>query len=108
MDKMIEYVSEEDTCRSAYLLEYFGQTESADCGTCDICRAKSSGIRKNSSASALASEIKTYINDDLAGEYRINDILSRFAVSGSLSNDECISILRKLIDSSEVPAPIII
>jgi ATP-dependent DNA helicase RecQ len=108
MDKMIEYVSEEDTCRSAYLLEYFGQTESADCGTCDVCRAKSSGVRKNSSASALASEIKTYINDDLAGEYKINDILSRFAVSGSLSTEECISILRKLIDSSEVPAPIII
>ena len=108
MDKMIEYVSEEDTCRSAYLLEYFGQTKSADCGTCDVCRAKSSVIRKTSSASALASEIKTYINDDLAGEYKINDILSRFAVSGSLSTEECISILRKLIDSSEVPAPIII
>ena len=89
-----------------YLLEYFGQTESTDCGTCDVCRAKSSVIRKTSSA--LASEVKTYINDDLAGEYKINDILSRFAVSGSLSTEECISILRKLIDSSEVPAPIII
>ena len=39
MQKMIDYVSEEDTCRSSYLLEYFGQKESSDCGTCDICRA---------------------------------------------------------------------
>ncbi len=40
MQKMLDYVQEEDTCRSAYLLEYFGQSESADCGTCDVCRAK--------------------------------------------------------------------
>ncbi len=38
MQKMIDYVSEEDVCRSSYLLEYFGQTDSEDCGTCDICR----------------------------------------------------------------------
>lgn len=40
MQKMIDYVNQEDVCRSSYLLEYFGQTESADCQTCDICRNK--------------------------------------------------------------------
>ncbi|MBR5300096.1 MAG: RecQ family ATP-dependent DNA helicase [Bacteroidales bacterium] len=40
MQKMIDYISEEDTCRSSYLLEYFGQNESEDCSTCDICRSK--------------------------------------------------------------------
>ncbi len=45
MRKMIDYISEEDRCRSAYLLEYFGQTESADCGTCDICRGDSRASR---------------------------------------------------------------
>ena len=38
IQKMIDYIQEEDVCRSSYLLEYFGQTESKDCGTCDICR----------------------------------------------------------------------
>ena len=108
MDKMIDYVSQTDVCRSAYLLEYFGQKESSECGTCDVCRAKSSGISKHSSASALASEIRTYINDNLKGEYKIDDIMSRFAVPGRFSTEECISLLRQLIDSSEVPAPIII
>ena len=41
IQKMIDYIQEEDTCRSTYLLEYFGQTESEDCLTCDVCRAKS-------------------------------------------------------------------
>lgn len=38
MQKMMDYVNEEDVCRSSYLLEYFGQKETEDCGTCDICR----------------------------------------------------------------------
>ena len=38
MQKMVDYVSQEDVCRSSYLLEYFGQTETTDCRTCDICR----------------------------------------------------------------------
>jgi len=37
-DEMIAYVQETDTCRSRFLLAYFGQTDSHDCGTCDICR----------------------------------------------------------------------
>ena len=36
---MVDYVSEQDTCRSRYLLAYFGQSDSKDCGTCDICRS---------------------------------------------------------------------
>ena len=35
---MIDYVSEENQCRSRFLLAYFGQAESEDCGKCDICR----------------------------------------------------------------------
>ena len=42
MQKMIDYVQEEDICRSSYLLEYFGQAESKACGTCDICRSEDS------------------------------------------------------------------
>ena len=96
MQKMIDYVLQEDTCRSAYLLEYFGQSESADCGTCDICRAS------KSAKPSLEKEMTAYINDELSGNYTIDDILSRFAAPGRFSPDECISTLRKLIDSGTV------
>ena len=43
MQKMMDYVQEEEICRSSYLLEYFGQTENKDCGICDICRSHKSG-----------------------------------------------------------------
>ena len=96
MQKMIDYVSQEDTCRSAYLLEYFGQSESADCSTCDICRAA------KSAKPSLEKEMAAYINDELSGNYTIDDILSRFAAPGRFSPDDCISTLRKLIDSGTV------
>ena len=96
MQKMIDYVSQEDTCRSAYLLEYFGQSESADCGTCDICRAA------RSAKPSLEKEMAAYINGELGGNYTIDDILSRFAAPGHYSPDDCISTLRKLIDSGTV------
>lgn len=38
MQKMIDYVGQDEACRSSYLLEYFGQTETTDCKTCDVCR----------------------------------------------------------------------
>lgn len=42
---MTEYVTETGECRSRFLLRYFGQTESADCGGCDVCRMRKSGER---------------------------------------------------------------
>ena len=39
-EAMIDYVSRDDVCRSRYLLEYFGQSDTSDCGCCDVCRRK--------------------------------------------------------------------
>ena len=100
MDKMIDYVSQTEVCRSAYLLEYFGQSESTDCGTCDVCRSKSA---KPARQADLSSEMKAFINDEMAGKYTLEDILSRFSAPGRYSTDECIMTLRRLIDQSEVP-----
>ena len=38
IETMIEYVTEEDECRSRFLLRYFGQDDAPACGTCDVCR----------------------------------------------------------------------
>ncbi len=39
-EAMVEYVKEDGECRQHYLLRYFGQEESGDCGSCDVCRAR--------------------------------------------------------------------
>ena len=44
---MAAYASDTETCRSRQLLRYFGQEESADCGSCDVCRARGCAERSD-------------------------------------------------------------
>ena len=103
MQKMIDYISEDDVCRSSYLLEYFGQSESDDCGTCDVCRASKA---KSAKPSDLADEILRYVNGEMAGNYTLEDIVRRFGNPGSeSSSQDCIPVLRRLIDLGAIPPP---
>lgn len=38
--RVLDYMDEAQFCRSRMLLAYFGETDSKDCGCCDICLAK--------------------------------------------------------------------
>lgn len=102
MQKMIDYISEETVCRSRYLLEYFGQTESEDCGTCDVCRAKPKAAKSEDPAALISS----FINDEMSGIYAIDDVLRRFSSPGQLAPEDCVAILRRLIDEGKVPSPL--
>lgn len=95
MQKMLDYINEDDVCRSAYLLEYFGQTESADCGTCDVCRA----------SAAMERELVSYINDEMQGTYTFDEAVRRFGSPTSSVSDSYITVLRRLIDEGTVPPP---
>ena len=101
MQKMIDYVSEEDTCRSAYLLEYFGQADSADCGTCDICRSHSAKVVDGQDS--LSDALVRFIDEDMAGEYTLDDIKNRFSSPECCSPSEVFELLRDLIDRGIVP-----
>ena len=102
MQKMIDYISEETVCRSRYLLEYFGQTESEDCGTCDVCRAKPKAARSEDPAALISS----FINGEMSGIYAMDDVLRRFSSPGQLAPEDCVAILRRLIDEGKVPSPL--
>ena len=96
-EKMISYIREEDTCRSRYLLGYFGQDDSADCGCCDICRAAASRPAKTRES------LSSYILEEKGGDYTLNDISVRFGSPASESGSDYIEQLRDLIDKGEVP-----
>ena len=107
MQKMIDYISEEDTCRSSFLLEYFGQTESRDCGTCDICRntRKTPVETKVTESEDTAACMTEFVNNELSGRYTLSDIATRFGRPGSASALTWKEILRRLIDLGNVPPP---
>jgi superfamily II DNA helicase RecQ len=115
MQKMIDYVSQEDTCRSSYLLEYFGQTDSADCGTCDVCRrdgkqapVTASGIQSANLDAGLAdleSKLIAYVNIEKSGIYTLDDIKTHFLSANLCSSDSLLALLRDLIDRGVVTSP---
>lgn len=104
IQKMIDYISEEDVCRSSYLLEYFGQKESADCGTCDICRST-----KRNAAGRVdpTADLVSFINDEKSGCYTIEEITRHFASPEYGESCALVKILRALIDEGTVPPPMI-
>ena len=40
MKAMLRYIENTSECRSRFLLQYFGEAQSADCGKCDVCESK--------------------------------------------------------------------
>ncbi len=105
MQKMIDYVGEEDVCRSSYLLEYFGQSGSPDCGTCDICRAGKAASAKSSSAD-VETEIVDFVKNVMQERYTTEDFMRHFSSpSSSVSSDAALSVLRRLIDLGTLPPP---
>lgn len=121
-EAMHEYVSETSECRSRYLLRYFGQTEAADCGTCDVCRARRAsapvhepveGTDKpeekfppNPPARTLQQmtrrKLIEYI-DRKDGKYSIEDIVAEFGNPSKNYSPDFLDILRQLIDDGDVP-----
>ncbi len=110
MDAMIGYATEDDTCRSRYLLAYFGQTESSDCGTCDICRRGKGGGAKGS-GSGLEAPDGSEASDDVSkallefirsrsGRYTLTDIRDSLPKVVDL---DYLTVLRDLIDRGVVP-----
>ena len=91
---MREYATEDDTCRSRFLLAYFGQSESSDCGKCDVCR------KRKTARSSTAERLKSVIAS-LNGSYTLSDLKSAFA--DQFGSDDWPDVLRNLIDSGAVP-----
>ena len=102
ISRMTDYISEEDTCRSSYLLEYFGQPESQACGTCDICRMSKGKAAVSADPTA---GIISFINEEMSGKYSLEDVARRFGPASSESSDSYVHILRRLIDEGVVPPP---
>ena len=92
VETMMDYASQDDTCRSQYLLKYFGQEESAPCGSCDICRAAAAKPRE------LAKALREWIAGK-GGKYTLHELKAAFGTA----DDSYLTVLRDLIDRREVP-----
>ncbi len=85
---VIQYVSDEENCKSKLLLNYFGETIKEDCGVCSYCVSKKS-------KSVNAEEIRSQILEILSQkEMTSRELMSVFAVEES----EILNTLKQLLE----------
>ena len=86
-EAMIAYAENNGECRSRQLLRYFGETQSCDCGVCDVCIAK-----KKTSRNRLDDEI---IDILASSPLTIKQLSQRLP---KIAKDELTSTVRHLLD----------
>lgn len=96
-EAMVDYVGDEQTCRSRKLLLYFGQEKSCDCGVCDVCR-RTASLRKRTEAAMVQ-----WINSDMKGVYTLDQVRDLVNASPTSYVPDWAEVLRALIDSGTVP-----
>ena len=112
-EAMLQYVSEADECRAHFLLRYFGQEESAPCGTCDVCRSgvvapRPRQAERQEETAGLRKATENWLREEIAargGSYTLDTIRTAFEAKQLSLSPDWPSILRELIDSGELPTP---
>ena len=89
---MLDFVKEDDECRSQFLLRYFGQEESLPCGKCDICRSGAARPKE------LEPQLKAWI-ESRGGRYTLAEVRSAFGQA----DEKWLEVLREMIDRKDVP-----
>ena len=90
---MEAYLADGEVCRSRQLLAYFGQTETSDCGTCDVCRARTPEQRTRTL-------LKRYLEEHPGAS--LSDIKSWCSNPASGLSSDALEILRRMIDEGSL------
>lgn len=72
LDAVINYISDTSHCRSAILLNYFGEKASEDCGSCDNCMAKHSKQTEESTYDKIYNDILSQLAGGPKYGYELN------------------------------------
>ena len=98
VETMVEYISENGRCRSAFLLDYFGQADAPDCGSCDICRdrRKSEAGMQARTRSRIAAFFESNPQAGLAG------FRAYCADPANEMPSDAVRLLREMVDSGQL------
>lgn len=97
VEAMIGYATQSATCRSRYMIEYFSQPVTRDCGVCDICLK-----RKNApSAKSIEKTIAEAIRKSPKGRLSFLELKQ---LAGPQNQDLFIEVLRDMADRGIITA----
>ena len=94
LNKMIEYAESENRCRSAFLLEYFGE-ESDRCGICDVCRERNELDLSKYEFDLILEEIKSILSENSPDSEELVKVINH-------PEDKVIKVIRWLLDHNKI------
>jgi len=94
ISKVIEYINEQNICRSRMLLHYFGEKSDTDCRICDVCLRKTqSGVR--------TWEFNTVRDALIAALNGKSEQVNVLAYSLPLEKEKNLVVMRYLLDNDD-------
>ena len=91
--RMVKYIVNSQECRNKQLSAYFGESNTADCGICDVCKATMNTIRN---PSVLKEQIVQLLQ--IKGELNSAEIMRKLSNTDKNLLDE----IRSLLDSERI------
>jgi ATP-dependent DNA helicase RecQ len=89
VSEVLDYLNNEEYCRSRFLLEYFGDSTGSNCGRCDICREQKSTRKTDTS---IQEKIKEVLSD--GNSHAVQDLMFP-----SYNRDAIIQVLQEMCDA---------
>lgn len=92
---MIQYADNNQKCRSRLLIEYFGEINSRECGTCDVCIEN----KKREFPDKHTDKIIEEIAEQIKNGYQTTDLILK---NLSHNPEVVIGIIRRMIDENMI------
>ena len=96
LDKITNYISDKNSCRSKLLLHYFGEQKSNKCGKCDFCINEKRQKIKETEYKEITNKLETILKDK---ELTIEEIC---VLMPNYHEQQLISIIQYLFDNDRV------
>ena len=95
IDEMLHYASEDNKCRSQFLLTYFGEKDAPRCGQCDVCIQRNELDMSGYEFDLIKNDLKTRLTEKSLTILEISKI-------GNHPEEKIIKLLRWFADHGKV------
>jgi ATP-dependent DNA helicase RecQ len=92
---IIQYASSENKCRSRMLLEYLGESNADDCGTCDVCLNRKKTVISDDEFANLTREVE---NKLAANPLPLHDLL----ISIKNKEEQTMHVVQWMLDNDKI------